>query len=74
MCLQNMTNIIEIINPNEIKRKGDAALIDSLGVVGFARYMELFDNGGSGDYTEARQTLPIMDYSIDNICKLKAGF
>ena len=65
-----MTNTMEIPNQMDIKRKGDAALIDTLGVVGFARYMELFDNGGEGDYTEEKQTMPIMDLSIDEICNL----
>ncbi len=69
-----MTDTIEILNPNEVKRRGDAALIDTLGVVGFARYMELFDNGGSGDYTEEKQTMPVMNLSIEDVCKLKTDF
>ena len=54
--------------------KGDTALIDSLGIVGFAKYMEFFDNGGSGDYTEERHELPFMNMSIDEICELKTNF
>ena len=69
-----MTNTIEIMSPNEVKRRGDAALMDTLGVVGFARYIELFDNGGSGDYTEEKQTMPIMNLSIEDVCKLNTDF
>ena len=67
-----MTNTMEIPNQMEIKKKGDAALIDTLGVVGFARYMELFDNGGGGDDTEEKQNIPIMDLSIDEVCRLSS--
>ena len=68
-----MTNTMEIPNQMDIKKKGDAALIDMLGVAGFARYMELFDNGGEGDYTEEKQAMPIMDLSVDEICSLSAS-
>ena len=67
-----MTNTMEILNRMEIKKKGDAALIDTLGVVGFARYMELFDNGGEGDYTEEKQDMAIMNLSIDEVCNLSS--
>ncbi len=69
-----MTNTKAIINPGEVKKRGDAALIESLGVTGFARYMELFDNGGSGDYTAEKQGMPVMDLTIDEVTRLKADF
>lgn len=40
-----------IINNNEIQKNGLNALKASLGVVGTLRFLEQFDNGGSGDYT-----------------------
>ena len=65
-----MTNTIVLPNRIEIKKKGDAALIETLGVAGFARYIELLDQGGEGDYTKDKETMPTSDYSIDEICKL----
>ena len=67
-----MTNTMEIPNQMEIQKKGDAVLIDTLGVVGFARYIELFDNGGEGGYTEKKQNVAIMNLSIDEICNLSS--
>ena len=69
-----MTQTLNFMNPYELRIKGDGALIDALGVVGFARYIEQFDNGGYGDYTEERKNMPEMNMSVDEISKMKPEF
>ncbi len=69
-----MTQTLDLLSPRELQLQGDEALIDRLGVAGFARYIEQFDNGGYGDYTEERKHMPEMNKSIDEICKIKPDF
>jgi len=38
-------------NNNEIQRKWLSTLRDALGVTGTLKFLEQFDQGGSGDYT-----------------------
>lgn len=38
-------------NNNEIQRKWLSSLRDALGVTGTLKFLEQFDQGGSGDYT-----------------------
>lgn len=42
---------LDVINNTEIQKNGLAALREALGVTGAIRFLEQFDNGGSGDYT-----------------------
>ena len=42
---------LDVVNHAEIQRDGLAALKETLGVTGTIRFLEQFDNGGSGDYT-----------------------
>ena len=42
---------LDVVNNMEIQKNGLAALKESLGVTGTIRFLEQFDNGGSGDYT-----------------------
>ena len=42
---------MSIIPDGQIQTNGLKALKDSLGVVGALKFLEQFDNGGSGDYT-----------------------
>lgn len=42
---------LDIKNQAEIQENGIAALKDALGVTGMIRFLEQFDNGGTGDYT-----------------------
>ncbi|WP_034465535.1 hypothetical protein [Butyrivibrio proteoclasticus] len=69
-----MAKTLNILSSSELKIKGDEALIDALGVVGFARYIEEYDKGGSGDYTKERDSLPSLNKSIDEISKTKPEF
>lgn len=39
---------------SDIRRIGTEALVKALGPVGMARYLEEYDNGGTGDYTVER--------------------
>ena len=56
------------MNPEMIQKRGTEALIKELGVVGMLRYLEQYDNGGSGDYTKAKYEME--DLSIDEIVNL----
>lgn len=38
-------------NNNEIQKNGLSALKEALGVTGTLKFLEQFDQGGSGDYT-----------------------
>lgn len=40
-------------------------LLKELGPIGMAKYLEKYDNGGTGDYTKEKYDQP--DYSIEEI-------
>lgn len=42
---------ISVMKQSEIMQIGTKALIQALGPMGMARYLEEYDGGGSGDYT-----------------------
>lgn len=63
------TKAIKITKPSDIRRMGTEALIKTLGPIGMARYLEEFDNGGSGDYTKEKYEQP--DYSIQEIIAMR---
>lgn len=63
------TKTIKITKPSDIRRMGTEALIKALGPIGMARYLEEFDNGGSGDYTKEKYEQP--DYSIQEIIAMR---
>ena len=48
---------------------GTEALIKALGPIGMARYLEEFDDGGTGDYTKEKYEQP--DYTIQEILAIK---
>ena len=48
------TQTIKITKPSEIRRMGTEALVEAIGPIGMARYLEEFDNGGDGDYTKEK--------------------
>ncbi len=60
-----MNTTISLKKGSEIRRIGIEALIKALGPVGMARFMEEYDNGGSGDYTAEKYQQP--DLTIDDI-------
>lgn len=51
------------------KRRNVEALVKALGPIGMARYLEEYDNGGTGDYTEEKYGQP--DLSVDDILNMK---
>ena len=63
------TKTIKIAKPSDIRRMGTEALIKALGPIGMARYLEEFDDGGTGDYTKEKYEQP--DYTIQEILAIK---
>ena len=59
---------INLMKASDIRRIGTEALVKALGPLGMARYLEEYDNGGSGDYTKEKYEQP--EYSIDDIVKM----
>ena len=59
---------INIMKMSDIRRIGTEALVEALGPLGMARYLEEYDNGGSGDYTKEKYEQP--EYSIEDIIKM----
>ena len=64
-----MTQTINVTKPSEIRRIGTEALLKALGPIGMAKYLEEYDNGGTGDYTKEKYEQP--DYSIQEILAMK---
>lgn len=64
-----MSQTMKIMKTSEIRRLGTEALINALGPIGMARYLEEYDNGGQGDYTKEKYEMP--DYSIEEILAMK---
>lgn len=62
----NMT--INPVRNSDIRCMGTEALLNALGPVGMARYLEEYDGGGTGDYTKEKYTLP--EYSIEDILNM----
>ncbi len=60
-----MNTTISLVRSSEIRRAGTEALIKALGPIGMARYLEEYDDGGTGDYTKEKYEQP--DLSIDDI-------
>lgn len=46
-----ITKKLNMVNSAKIQENGLKALKEALGVVGTIKFLEQFDNGGSGDYT-----------------------
>ncbi|MCM1125930.1 MAG: hypothetical protein NC429_05605 [Lachnospiraceae bacterium] len=49
-----ITAKLNVINNIELQKNGLNALKESLGITGTMRFLEQFDNGGSGDYTKEK--------------------
>lgn len=64
-----MTQTINLTKPSEVRRIGTEALLKALGPIGMAKYLEEYDNGGTGDYTKEKYEQP--DYSIEEILAMK---
>lgn len=69
-----MTPTIDGLKPSEIRQKGISALLDALGPVGMARFLEQYDNGGSGDYTSEKQHMPdITESEVADLLRKATG-
>jgi len=49
-----ITARLNVNNSVEIQKNGLEALRQALGITGTIKFLEQFDNGGSGDYTRAK--------------------
>ena len=49
-----ITAKLDVLNNMEIQKNGLHALKEALGITGTIRFLEQFDNGGSGDYTSEK--------------------
>lgn len=49
-----ITTKLDIVNNTELQKNGLSALKESLGITGTIRFLEQFDQGGSGDYTSEK--------------------
>ena len=56
---------MQLVKISEVRSVGTKALLNALGPVGMARYLEEYDGGGTGDYTKEKYSQP--DYSIKEI-------
>ena len=54
---------------DEIRRVETETLLNELGPIGMAKYLEEYDNGGTGDYTKEKYEQP--DYSIEEILAMR---
>jgi hypothetical protein len=63
-----MNTAINLIKSSDIHRFGTEALIKALGPMGMARYLEEYDNGGTGDYTKEKYIQP--ELTIEDIRKM----
>lgn len=53
-----MNETIKLMDYNTIQTKGTEVLLRELGPVGMVRYLEQYDNGGTGDYTKEKYSMP----------------
>ena len=67
-----MSNTVKIVNSSTLQEAGTKALIKEFGVTGMLRYLEQYDNGGSGDYTKEKYERE--EYSIDEIVNSDSNF
>ena len=61
---------LNLKNSVEIQKNGLNALKDALGVTGTLKFLEQFDNGGSGDYTLEKYKYPETEPSDEEIRKM----
>lgn len=67
-----MNNTIKIVNSATLQEVGTKALIKELGITGMLRYLEQYDNDGTGDYTKEKYEQE--GYSIDEILNMCSNF
>ena len=64
-----MNQTMKIVKVSEIRRLGTEALVKALGPIGMAKYLEEYDNGGTGNYTKEKYEQE--DYSIEEILAMR---
>ncbi len=64
------TERIKVTPESQIQTVGLSALKDALGVTGTIKFLEQFDNGGSGDYTKEKYEHEDVELSIDEIVRM----
>ena len=64
-----MEATIRLMKKNEIMQIGTKALLQALGPMGMARYLEEYDGGGSGDYTGEKYQQK--ELTINDILQMK---
>lgn len=64
-----MTSVI--VDPVELRRKGFAALVESLGWINAVRFIRQYEQG-QGDYTRERQSV-LPDWEADTLVKKALG-
>ncbi len=64
-----METAIRLMKNSEIMQIGTKALIQALGPMGMARYLEEYDGGGTGDYTVEKYLQK--ELTIDDILQMK---
>jgi hypothetical protein len=60
-----------IVDPVELRRKGFAALVESLGWINAVRFIRQYEQG-QGDYTRERQSV-LPDWDADTLVKKALG-
>lgn len=64
-----MNTAIHLAKGSDIRRTGTEALIKALGPIGMAKYLEEYDNGGTGDFT--KEKYGFQEYSIKDILNME---
>ena len=59
------SDTLNVNNPMAVRAAGLQALKEALGPVGAVKFLQLFDHGGSGDYTKEKYESP--DVSLEEI-------
>ena len=65
-----MTTRLNVVNNVEIQKNGLKALREALGITGTIKFLEQFDNGGSGDYTAEKYENETSEPTDEEIRKL----
>ena len=65
-----MTTEINVMSVSQIQTVGINALKDALGVTGTIKFLEQFDNGGSGDYTKEKYEHEDVTLSVEEMLNM----
>lgn len=65
-----ITGKVNVVPDAKIQTVGISALKNALGVTGTLKFLEQFDNGGSGDYTKEKYEKEDVRLTKDEILKM----